>query len=264
MFLSLPPFWASWLPASSDHSLTCPDDSISFFPLFSTSGLAHSLRGALGAAIAPQPSKPAELRIDVQTGVDAIGQELQSLHGRLHTPGDSMHGIERLGFLKDPRFAVHYREADGEKYVYIEDLREQRLAGYTVFNRLIEINKRADRLLRAPHTKFAPEYQRRGLATAVYRWALDGGQCLMTGARQSSGAHALWDRLAREYGQGYVYLQDKTVTYLGAEVEDERLLDDLNTRRILLGQGWSMQGLAEAACMRGAPRAMLETEDALA
>ncbi|QIL84060.1 N-acetyltransferase [Diaphorobacter sp. HDW4A] len=193
---------------------------------------------------------PAELRIDVHTGTEAIENELQSLHDRLHTPGDSMHGIAHLPLLQDSRFTVHFREADGERYVYIEDTLAQRLAGYTVFNRLIEINKRADRVLRAPHSKFAPEYQRTGLATAVYRWALEGGQCLMTGARQSDGAHALWDRLARDYEQGYVHLHDKTLTYLGTEVYDERLMDDLNTRRVLLARGWNIEHLAETSQMR--------------
>lgn len=220
MFLSLPPFWASWLPAP------------------------------MGRAAAPMPlPRPAELRVDVYTGPDAIAQELQSLHDRLHTPGDSMHGIERLDFLGDPRFTVHYREADGEQYIYVEDLHMRRLAGYTVFNRLVELNRRADRVLRAPHTKFAPEYQRQGLATAIYRWALGNGQCLISGARQSPGAHALWNRLAQGNEQGYVHLQDKTVTYLGTRVDDERLLDHLNTRRILLGEGWSIDGLAATVRM---------------
>ncbi|MPM29687.1 hypothetical protein SDC9_76227 [bioreactor metagenome] len=251
MFLSLPPFWASWLPAPL--STGAHDVSHSFFPSlgFGASLACASQRLKASLSLAPlAPLRPAELRIDVHTGPDAIEQELQSLHDRLHTPGDSMHGIERLPLLSDPRFIVHYREADGERYVYIEDKDARRLAGYTVFNRLIEVNKRADRLLRAPHSKFAPEYQRQGLATAVYRWALDDGQCLMTGARQSSGAHALWERLARDYPQGYVHVQDKVMTYLGYSVDNERLMDDLNTRRILLGRGWSMAGLVGLLRMR--------------
>ena len=253
MHLSLPPFWASWLPASarnpSDVSkVSSFSSSLSLSQVIQTQ-TARTLRAFKGRLVPLASPLATELRIDVHTGPEAIANELDSLHGRLHTPGDSMHGIEHLSLFEDPRFTVHYREADGEHYVYIEDTLEQRLAGYTVFNRLIEINKRADRFLRAPHSKFAPEYQRRGLATAVYRWALDGGQCLMTGARQSDGAHALWDRLARDYEQGYVHLQDKTVTYLGTEVDDERLMDDLNTRRILLGKGWSIEGLATSARM---------------
>ena len=180
-----------------------------------------------------------------------IEHELQGLHERLNAPGDSLHGIQRFQLTEDPDFIAHYREADGEHYVYVEDVRNQRLAGYTVFNRLIELNKRADRHLRAPHSKYADGYQRRGLATAVYRWALDnGGQCLVSGARQSNGAQALWNSLAREYEQGFVRLEsDKTVTYLGTEVDSPQLLDDLATRRILLGRGWSIDRLAREARM---------------
>lgn len=264
MHLALPPFWASWLPARSCRRSHCPEAAPSLFSVdsfFSRSLAARSLAEAARRLKPRAPlaaPAPAELRIDVHTGPEAIENELQSLHGRLHTPGDSMHDIERLQLLQDPRFVVHFREADGERYVYVEDTQERCLAGYTVFNRLIEINKRADRLLRAPHSKFAPGYQRRGLATAIYRWALDGGQCLITGARQSEGAHGLWERLSRDYEQGYVYLQDKSVTYLGPEVADERLLDDLNTRRILLGQGWSIDGLVASARMDVAAQALDE------
>ncbi len=254
MFLSLPPFWASWLPASKARlSADCEAAQSPF--LSSCSAIRRTSCGLTDLLL-----KPAELRIDVHTGIDAIEHELQSLHGRLHRPGDSMHNIGRLQFLDDPRFAVHHRVADGEIYVYIEDLREQRLAGYTVFNRLIELNKRADRLLRAPHTKFAPPYQRKGLATALYRWSLDGGQCLISGARQSPGAHALWNRLARDYEEGYVYLLDKTVTYLGTKVTEPRLMDDLNTRRILLGRDWTVEGLANAMRMQISPSAVLEEQ----
>ena len=90
---------------------------------------------------------------------------------------------------------MRYREADGEWYVYVEDLQRRRLAGYTVFNRLVELDRRADRHLRAPHSRYDTPYQRRGLASAVYRWALQEGWCLVSGARQSPGAHALWHQL---------------------------------------------------------------------
>jgi GNAT superfamily N-acetyltransferase len=73
------------------------------------------------------------------------------------------------------RPARAFREADGELYVYIEDVRRDRLVGYTVFNRLVELSREADRHIRAPHSQYDPAYQRRGLASAVYRWALDQG-----------------------------------------------------------------------------------------
>lgn len=235
MHLSLPPFWSSWLPWSK------PPPAFSSRPRLLAPG--HP-------AAPPDASflQPAELRIDVDPPAATIEDELAALHGRLHTPGDRLHGIASIPLMDDPDLLVRYREADGERYVYVEDLRRGCLAGTTVFNRLIELNRRADRHLRAPHSRYAPAYQRRGLATAVYRWALDGGQCLMTGARQSPGAHALWDRLACEYLSGYVRVKDKALAYLGAEVPTE-VLDDLHTRRFLLGRRWTLERLRAATGM---------------
>ena len=112
---------------------------------------------------------PQELRIDVDPSSEgALEQELDTLHGRLY-------GLPTEP-LSAPRFVMHRREADGEWYVYVEDRVERRLAGYTVFNRLIEVDRHTDPHVRAPHSKSARAYQRRGLATAVYGWALGSGR----------------------------------------------------------------------------------------
>lgn len=65
-----------------------------------------------------------------------------------------------------------------------------------------ELSRRADPHLRGPHSRYRPDYQRRGTATAVYRWALGIGLCLISGPRHSRGAHALWslERLMRSTG----------------------------------------------------------------
>lgn len=194
-------------------------------------------------------SRPAELRIDVDPPLATLDDELAALHERLYTPGDCLQGIARIPLLADPDLVARYREADGEFYLYIEDVRHHRLAGYTVFNRLIELNRHADRHLRAPHSKYAAAYQRRGLGTAVYRWALEGGMGLITGARQSRGAHALWERLAREHLSGYVRVQGKALTYLGPHVAPQ-VLDDLHARRFLLGPRWTLARLQAATGMR--------------
>lgn len=205
--------------------------------------LAMPSRGLWGFA------RPAELRIDVDPAPAAgLGGELAAIHERIRTPGDRLHGIPRIA-TGDPDLVIRYREADGEFYVYVEDLRRRRLAGYTVFNRLIEVGRHADRYVRAPHSKYDTAYQRRGLATAVYRWGLDAGLCLMTGARQSVGAHALWQALARQYPLGYVDVRGKVVTYLGDAVAPE-VLGDLHTRMLLLGRSWTMGRFAAATRMR--------------
>lgn len=191
--------------------------------------------------------QPLALRIDVEHGSDDIEREIDTLYERMQTPGSALHGMAiDDGTL--PSFRLHAREADGEIYVYVEDMAARRLAGYTVFNRLIELDKRADRILRAPHSKYAAAYQRRGLASAVYRRALDDGMCLMSGARQSTGAHALWQSLAARYASGYVEVRDKRLRYLGGRVDGE-VLDALHTRRVLLGAGWSVETLAAATKM---------------
>lgn len=235
MYLSLPPFWSSWLAWPKPPP--APDASGVF-----SSFLDVSRRQARRLA------QPAELRIDVDPPAATIEQELSALHQRLHSPGDALHGLPSTPLPGHPGLFVRSRVADGELYVYIEDPLRQCLAGTTVFNRLVELNRRADRHLRAPHSRYAPAYQRRGLATAVYRWALDGGQCLVSGARQSAGAHALWQRLGRDYPQGYVCLQHKTPRYLGRQV-DARVQEALATRRLLLGRGWTLARLAAATGM---------------
>jgi len=198
-----------------------------------------------GAARAP---RPLELRIDVSPSPEEIDRDIDAVHERLYEPGSPLYGMPATE-SGIPGLRLRYREADGEYYIYVEDVARRRLAGYTVFNRLIEVSRRADRHLRAPHSKYAPAYQRRGLASAIYRWGLDAGLCLVTGARQSSGAHALWMALGARYTLGYVDLRGKTLRYLGDTVTPA-VLDDLHTRMILLGNGWTLASLADVTGMR--------------
>lgn len=186
-----------------------------------------------------------ELRVDVQQRPDDIETELESLYERLCTLDDPLYRSRILGALPSG-FVFRHREADGEHYLYVEDRVRRRLAGYTVFNRLIEVNRRVDRYVRAPHSKYAPEYQRQGLATAVYEFGLDAGFCLISGARQSPGAHALWHALARRHVLGFVSLREKRLHYLGAEVAEQDR-DELETRMILLGKGWTLERLHRIA-----------------
>ena len=181
------------------------------------------------------------LRIDVQRPDESIERELDTLHRRRQTAADPLASCTTLpGRL--PGLVWHHRKADGEHYVYVEDTARGRLAGYTVFNRLVEVDRRTDPHVRAPHSRYAPDYQRRGIATAVYEWGLQQGFCLVSGARQSAGAHALWLALGRRFRLGYVALRKRRMHYLGAEPA-AALRDDLNTRLLLLGPGWSLDRL---------------------
>lgn len=203
-------------------------------------------RGTIDSAIAfVRP--PLSLRIDVHLSPLEIERELETLYRRLHRRGDILHALPVLD-LHLPGFTVRYREADGEHYLYVEDLKAQRLAGYTVFNRLVELNRRQDRYLRATHSKYAAAYQRRGIATALYRWWLEGERCLISGARQSVAAHALWHALSAQHERIYVRLCRKRLHYLGRQV-DAALQGDLHTRMILLGKHWNRERLADALDM---------------
>lgn len=195
-----------------------------------------------------------ELRIDVNHAPEEVENELNAIHNRMNRPLDRLHGLPEVK-TDIPGIVFRYREADGEYYVYVMDLRRNRVAGYTVFNRLIEVGRRADPYVRAPHSKYAAPYQGMGLATAVYRWGLDAGLCIMSGARQSTGAHRLWMGLARHYELGYVDLRRKQLRYLGPTVPP-RVQDDLHTRIILLGRGWTLADYRRAT-------GMAASEDAL-
>ncbi|AVR86966.1 hypothetical protein [Thauera aromatica] len=203
----------------------------------------HSALGTAVAAVLRRvlPPPRMELRIDVNRPDAGIEAELDTLYGRLHSPGDPIHRCTRLPALL-PGLVFHHREADGEHYVYVEDPARARLAGYTVFNRLIEVDRRTDRHVRSPHSKYAPAYQGRGIASAVYGWGLDRGFCLVSGARQSEGAHALWRALARRRPLRWVALRARRMHDLGVSIPPARAAE-LDTRMILLGAGWSVARL---------------------
>ncbi|MGR3906877.1 histone acetyltransferase [Burkholderia sp. SR8] len=189
------------------------------------------------------------MRIDVQHSQHDIDDELDMLYARLHQPGHRLHGLPAVA-LGDSGLLVRHREADGEFFLYIEDPAARQLAGYTIFNRLPELPRRADRFLRAPHTRLRGSAQRRGVATALYRWGLDAGLCLISGARQSVGAARLWTALANDYRHGFVDVEGRALRYLGETVADD-VHGALHTRRLLLGNGWALRELARATGMTG-------------
>lgn len=220
-------------------------------------GLLASLRNvyrlcnqSADAHISSRPQGKA-LRIDVALSPEEVERDLASLHARMHRPGDALHALPLLP-IAYPGLQCRYREADGEHYIYVEDRQQNRLAGVTVFNRLIELSRTQDPHLRATHSRYARDYQRRGIATAIYRWWLDGGHCLISGARQSVAAHALWHKLAGSYALFYIHLRDKHLTYLGQKVT-HRTLEDLHTRMILLGRGGNLGEFTQKTGMRIPP-----------
>lgn len=178
------------------------------------------------------------MRIDVQVAAANVEAELERIELRLQAAGRPLRSMAALDLWR-PGLAFRHREADGEHFVYAEDVATGRLAGCTVFNRLVELDRRADRVLRSPHSKYGRLHQRRGIASAVYGWALGQGICLLSGPRQSPGAHALWHSLAKAHPLGYVALEDKALRWLGEEAGEDRL-GDLHTRMVLLAPGWDV------------------------
>jgi hypothetical protein len=177
------------------------------------------------------------MRIDVALPRGALEVDLRDRYLRMRADRAKLRPLP-IFCARLPQLAFRYREADGEFFVYAEDAARERLAGYTVFSRLVELDRQADRLLRAPHSRYAPGYARQGLASAVYGWALNAGMCLLSGPRQSAGAHALWHRLGAGHALGYVRLHERELHYLGECIGAE-VLQDFATRMVLLGSGWS-------------------------
>lgn len=184
----------------------------------------------LGSALKALSSRM-ELRIDVESPPAQVEEELKRLQARFD---QRLRAHCTLLALPVPGLHFWHREADGEHYLYVECTRERRLVGHAVLNRLIEIARPLDPHVRSPHTRIDPAFQGRGIASALYRWALDQGFCLVSGARQSPGAHALWRSLGRQYHLAYVQLVDRELRLLGPHAPTT-MRGHLHTRLMLFG-----------------------------
>lgn len=177
------------------------------------------------------------MRIDVGLDHRDLEGELAALHARMRDTTDVLHGLPAIATAL-PDLVFRFRETDDEFYVYVEDTARDVLAGCTVFNRVFEVQRGVARYLRSPHSRYAAAYRRRGVAGAVYRWALDAGMCLVSGPRQSEGAFRLWMALARTHELAFVRLGDGHLRLLGPRV-DRAAFESFDTRMVLLGAGWS-------------------------
>lgn len=184
-------------------------------------------------------SSISQLRIDVELPEQEMERELDSLHARWSAQWSDLDIPDGLR-LPGQSMSFRMREADGEHFIYVIDMECNRLAAYIVMSRLIELDRRADRFLRAPHTKVAAAYRRMGIASTVYRWWLDSGRSLMSGARQSPAAYELWRSLARMYASVYVSVAGKRVHALPSPISAQAR-DDINTRLVLLGKGCAFE-----------------------
>jgi len=237
--------------ALTAHATTLPPMRASTAPpAQSPPSRAHPGRSALrasllqlGSALRALSSRM-ELRIDVAPSPAQVEDELQRLQARFD---QRLRAQCRQLALPGPGLRFWHREADGEHYLYVECAHERQLVGQVVLNRLIEIARPLDPHVRSPHTRIAPAFQGRGIASTLYRWALDQGFCLVSGARQSPGAHALWRALGRQYHLAYVQFVDKELRLLGPQAS-AATRGHLHTRLMLFGvAAASTQAQAEGA-----------------
>lgn len=184
------------------------------------------------------------MRIDVQLDHGRLDAELASLLARVRSKDTPIHDLPAATSVA-PGLALSYREVDGEFYVYAEDRPRDAVAGCTVFNRVFELDRNMGRYVRSPHSRYAAAYRQRGLASTVYRWALNAGLCLISGPRQSVGAHRLWMALARSYEMTFVRTQDRRLQVIGPQV-DARVFESYDTRMLLLGSGWTLPRFVSA------------------
>jgi hypothetical protein len=92
----------------------------------------------------------AELRIDVDLSGRDIQREFDALHERIRTNHRTRDAMQPLP-LHLHGLVLRMREADGEVFVYAIDPLRNRIVAYTVFNRLVEVDRHTDRHLRAAH-----------------------------------------------------------------------------------------------------------------
>lgn len=181
------------------------------------------------------------VRIDVDHIDERLDAELDALYPACLRDAavDGTIFLPKLGNIPLPRYR---RTANKETFIYIEDPERRWLAGTTSFNRVVGLDRRLDQHVRLPHSRYREAYQRMGLAKRIYLEALDAGLCLLSSARQSPGALQLWRSLGQHYPLHHVQLQGKRLMDLGRSIE-RRQFEDLHTRMLLCGAGWSVERL---------------------
>lgn len=185
------------------------------------------------------------MRIDVDRGGTRLETELDALYPHC-LKNAAVDGTIFLPSLNETPLSRYRRTADGETFLYIEDPEQRWLAGNVTLNRVIGLDRKLDRFIRSPHSRFREPYQRQGLATRLYLEALNAGLCLLSGARQSPGALQLWRSLSEHYPLHHVQLQGKQLVDLGRSIE-WKTFEDLHTRLLLCGAGWSAKRLLALA-----------------
>jgi hypothetical protein len=173
------------------------------------------------------------MRVDVDLEHRDIEAELAALYGRLRPRADKLITLP-IFTPRAPELVFKYREVDGEFYVYAEDPARGVLAGVTVFNRVPNLDSGVGCRVRSPHSKYAATYRRKGVASAVYQWALQAGLSLVSGPRHSEGAHRLWRALAESQELCLVRIEDRRLRVTDSPTDGGEM-EALETRMMLAG-----------------------------
>lgn len=174
------------------------------------------------------------MRFDVRVHNEDIERELADMQARMER---GRHALSSL-----PRFDLHFhgmefrvRRIAHEQRVFAIDSGNGRLVGYSVFDILPEGARRYRGSVRSVHSRYAAPYQGRGIASAVYARVLSQGFVLVSGARQSRAAYALWKSLGRRMRFEIVRVSADAIEPLAISENDARF-SDLDVRLRLGGR----------------------------
>lgn len=164
------------------------------------------------------------MRFDVRITNEQIEQELTALQARM---AHGRHALMKLPVLdmQFPDIEFRVRKIAREQRVYAIDTRCQRLIGYSVFDILPEGSRKLHGTVRSVHSRYAMDYQGRGIATALYTKVLSDGFVLVSGARQSRAAYALWKSLGRRMKFNIVRISPQAIEPLPISERDDRFQD---------------------------------------
>ena len=172
------------------------------------------------------------MRIDVHFTEAMVERELADAGERLSRDG-LLHAHD---WRPTPVCDVSWlaRQTPEHRFVYLKDACSHRVVGLFSFqsSRL----RRAPLAVAVPHGKVHRQYRGLGLAGWVYRNTLRSGVCLMSSARQSVSAARLWQGLAREFAHGYVWVEGRSMRYLGTQLGEQHK-EQLPVRQLLHGHG---------------------------
>ncbi len=164
------------------------------------------------------------MRFDVRVSNKEIELELANLQARMASGRHALVNLPRMD-MPFPDIEFRVRKIAREQRVYALDTGTGLLVGYSVFDILPEGSRRLHGTVRSVHSRYAAAYQGRGIATALYTKVLSDGFVLVSGARQSRAAYALWKSLGRRMRFNVVKVTPEAIEPLRISERDVRFHD---------------------------------------